>query len=64
MKISQFIENCSNKFPRHVAAMNFLEIKPQIDDSVLKTIFKKMPKGAALHEHNGAINNFKLLIAD
>jgi len=56
----QEIERTRDAFP---PAHNFFLIKSEIDKSPLLPIFKKMPKGAVLHAHPGALGDFRWLIA-
>ncbi len=44
-------------------ARNFLAAKAEIDASPLMPIFRTMPKGAILHAHPGAIQDFHWLIS-
>lgn len=53
------IKRTGSQFP---PAHNFLTIKPIIDASPLLPVFKKMPKGAILHAHPGAVGDFHWLI--
>ncbi|HRH65144.1 MAG TPA: hypothetical protein PLU53_02485 [Bacteroidia bacterium] len=55
----QELKRTTGKFP---PAHNFLKIKSVIDSSPLLAVFKKMPKGAVLHAHPGAIGDFHWLI--
>ena len=54
------IQRTKDAFP---PAGNFFLVKPEIDKSPLLPIFKRMPKGAALHAHPGALGDFRWLIA-
>jgi adenosine deaminase CECR1 len=44
-------------------ANNFLLVKPEIDRSPLLAALKRMPKGAVLHAHPGALGDFRWLIS-
>ncbi len=44
-------------------ARNFLEARADVDASPLMAVFKRMPKGAILHAHPGAIQDLHWLIA-
>lgn len=55
------IKGTSGSFP---PAKNFFLVKSKVAESPLLEIFKKMPKGAILHAHPGAIGDFHWLISD
>jgi len=46
----------------HPCSQNFKLLKPELDKSPLKSVFKSMPKGGALHEHWVATGNFNDII--
>lgn len=54
------LQRTASAFP---PARNFLAAKADIDASPLMPIFRKMPKGAMLHAHPGAIQDFHWLVA-
>ncbi|HNP47571.1 MAG TPA: hypothetical protein PKL85_01990 [Bacteroidia bacterium] len=53
------IQRTTGEFP---PSKNFLRVKNEIFSSPLFAVFKKMPKGAVLHAHPGAIGDFHWLI--
>lgn len=57
----QELQRTAGAFP---PARNFLAAKADIDASPLMTVLRRMPKGAILHAHPGAIQDFHWLIAD
>jgi adenosine deaminase CECR1 len=64
LKLQRLKKNVRLKYKKSLPSQNFILVKKRIEESELFHFLQKMPKGAVLHVHFGAMGDYKWIIKE